>query len=113
MLNVSNDSWFGDSAGPRQHFAQARYRAIEEGLPLIRSASGGISGAIDAWGRVRGELSPHEAGVLDVALPVAAPPTFYSKYGDLASLLLLIVLVGAGAGAHAKLPGSTLTKRND
>lgn len=113
MLNVSNDSWFGDSAGPRQHFAQARYRAIEEGLPLIRSASGGISGAIDAWGRVRGELSPAGQGVLDVALPVAAPPTFYSKYGDLASLLLLIVLVGAAWGAGAKLPGSTLTKRSD
>lgn len=113
MLNVSNDSWFGESAGPLQHFAQARYRAIEEGLPLIRSASGGISGAIDAWGRVRGELSPAEPGILDIALPIAAPPTFYSRFGDLACLLLVLVLAAVASGRAAILPRTTLTKAAD
>ncbi len=111
MLNVSNDSWFGPTAGPRQHFAQARFRAIEEGLPVIRAASGGISGAIDAWGRVRAELAPDRPGVLDTALPVAAPATFYSRYGDLAPLLLLVVLLAVAAGRSAILPRNPLTKR--
>jgi apolipoprotein N-acyltransferase len=52
IVNVTNDGWYGDSAGPRQHFAQTRLRAIEEGIPVIRSANTGISGVIDSYGRV-------------------------------------------------------------
>ena len=111
MLNISNDSWFGNSAGPRQHFAQARFRAIEEGLPVIRSASGGISGAIDAYGRVRAELAPGEPAVLDTAIPVAGAVTFYSRYGDLASLLLCVALVLMATNMRAIAPRSVLTTR--
>ena len=57
IVNVTNDAWYGDSAGPYQHFTQARFRAAEEGIPLIRVANSGISGIVDPYGRVS-EKSP-------------------------------------------------------
>lgn len=89
IVNVTDDAWFGDSIGPRQHFAIARMRAIEEGLPVIRAANGGISAAIDPWGRVRASLRLHERGVLDTGLPIAAPPTFYGQWGDTPILVVI------------------------
>lgn len=71
ILNVSNDSWFGKSTGPHQHFNQARYRAIEEGMPLVRSASSGFSGFVDPYGRVLKSLPLGESGVIDHPLPKA------------------------------------------
>ncbi len=78
LLNVTNDGWFGASAGPHQHFAAARLRAVEEGLPVVRVANSGISGVIDAYGRVRASLGIGRAGVLEAALPMRlpAPPPF-------------------------------------
>jgi apolipoprotein N-acyltransferase len=93
IATVTNDSWFGDSAGPRQHFDQARLRAIETGLPMARSANSGVSGLIDALGRTKARIRLYETGVIDAALPRALPETLYARCGD-----LLFVLMIAGAG---------------
>ena len=94
LLNVSNDAWFGPS-GPVQHLAQARLRAIEEGLPVARATPTGVSAMIDARGRVVRELGPHVMGVISAALPPPLPPTLFSRFGHWTSLVfgLLILAV--------------------
>jgi apolipoprotein N-acyltransferase len=82
LLNLTNDGWFGVSAGPYQHFQQARVRAIEEGLPLVRAANTGISAVVDPLGRVIKSLPLATEGVLDSALPQALAPTLYARAGD-------------------------------
>jgi apolipoprotein N-acyltransferase len=80
ILNVTNDAWFGMTAGPYQHFAQARLRAIEEGLPLIRAANTGISAIVDPYGRVEAELPLGTEGILDGKLPQAIAPPFFANF---------------------------------
>ncbi len=81
----SNDGWFGQ-AGPPQHFAQSRLRAIEEGLPVLRATTNGISGVIDARGVVRHTLPSGQAGRIDATVPPAAPPTLFAMFGNIVSL---------------------------
>ncbi|HXY57241.1 MAG TPA: apolipoprotein N-acyltransferase [Methylocystis sp.] len=81
LLNVTNDGWFGRTSGPYQHFAQARLRAIEEGLPLVRAANSGVSAVVDAYGRIRDQLPLGVAGVIDQPLPKAAPEPFFARLG--------------------------------
>ncbi len=88
LINVTNDAWFGPSAGPYQHLYQARIRAVEEGLPVMRAANTGISAVIDPFGRVLAQLDLDRAGTLDHALPRELPVTFYEK----ARLPIFIVL---------------------
>lgn len=82
VLQATNDAWFGEVSGPYQHLAQARLRAVEQGLPLIRAANTGISAVIDAKGRVQARLGLGQQGYLDAALPPALPPTPYALTGD-------------------------------
>jgi len=91
LLNVTNDGWFGDTTGPRQHLHQARIRAVEEGVPLMRAANNGISAAIDGHGRILAELGLDVRGVIDVALPAALPPPPYARLGDLVFFLLWVL----------------------
>ena len=97
LLNVTNDGWFGTSIGPPAHFHQARVRAVEEGLPLVRAANNGISGVIDPYGRVIQSLGLNVKGVADSALPVALDPTYYSFLGDYVLLIFSILAIGLAA----------------
>ncbi|WP_417480326.1 apolipoprotein N-acyltransferase [Maricaulis maris] len=95
IYNLSNDAWFGPTAGPRQHFNQASYRSIESGLPMVRSAALGVSGVVDALGRPVVTLDPSGEGVRDVALPGELGRTPYSLWGDAPFLAFcLLVLLG-------------------
>jgi apolipoprotein N-acyltransferase len=91
ILNVSNDAWYGRSAGPYQHFAMARTRAVEEGLPLVRVANNGITGVVDAQGRVLAHTSLDAIGYADIVLPAAAGATPYSYLGDWVFLAILAI----------------------
>jgi len=79
LIQITNDAWFGKGAGPLQHLAQARMRAIEQGLPLARAANTGVSAMIDPRGRVTASLVLNTAGFLDAALPAPRAPTFYNQ----------------------------------
>ena len=90
IINVTNDGWFGESTGPFQHFHQARVRAVEEGVPIVRAANNGISGVVDPFGRILKSLGLDVRGEVDSLLPKAITPPPYSRFGDwmLAGILL-------------------------
>jgi apolipoprotein N-acyltransferase len=96
IIHATNDAWFGTYAGPQQHLAQARMRAIEQGLPVARAANTGITAMIDPMGRLIASIGLGQAGYIDAALPLPGAPTVYSRTGDLPyiALLALFVLVG-------------------
>ena len=102
MVTVTNDAWFGNSAGPRQHLAAARMRAVEEGLPIMRAANTGISGGYDAFGRELGRIGMGVTGTLSIGLPGALPTTVFGRFGLSvpAGLSLALLVVGVW-GARA------------
>ncbi|MCU0733211.1 MAG: apolipoprotein N-acyltransferase [Hyphomonas sp.] len=94
LINVTNDGWFGDTSGPRQHFHQTRVRAVEEGVPIVRAANNGISAMIDPYGRILGFADLNVKGVIDTGLPEALPPGPYAQAGDTGLLVLMLTALG-------------------
>jgi apolipoprotein N-acyltransferase len=96
LVNITNDAWFGNSSGPRQHLAAVRMRAVEEGLPVMRAANTGISAAFDARGHALASLGIDRAGVVTVDLPAALPATWFARLGLIVpgTLALLGLLPG-------------------
>jgi apolipoprotein N-acyltransferase len=93
IVNLTNDGWFGISTGPYQHLQQARLRAIEEGLPLVRAANTGVSAVIDPMGRIVARLGLGIEGVLDSGLPSAIAPTVYARSGDLPAAMIVAITI--------------------
>lgn len=92
IINASLDAWYGRSTGPAQHLTMARYRALEEGLPVVRAATGGVSAIIDPYGRIVDSLPMGTTGVVDADLPAALPPTPYARLGAFWWLILTVAL---------------------
>jgi apolipoprotein N-acyltransferase len=101
IFNPSNDAWFG-RWGPPQHLAQARLRALEEGLPVLRSTPTGISAVVDADGRLLHSLPWRTAGVIDANLPAAKPPTLFARGGNLLPFLFAFLLAGLAIAVGRK-----------
>lgn len=99
LFNPSNDAWFG-AWGPPQHLAQARLRALEEGLPVLRATPTGISAIVDSDGRLLASLPWRRAGVIDGHLPPAKSPTPFARMGNFLPLLFAVLLVLLAIGAQ-------------
>ena len=97
IVNITNDAWFGISAGPWQHLVQAQMRAVEEGVPLFRVANTGITAGFDPYGRVLGSIPLGESGVLDLVVPEAIPPPLFARYGNAGFFCLLIFMFVSAA----------------
>ena len=93
FVNLTNDAWFGVSPGPYQHFAQARLRSIEEGVPLVRSANGGLSAVVDPYGRVIAGMRLGESGAFTSPLPQPIAPPVFALAGFVAPLFLIILFL--------------------
>jgi apolipoprotein N-acyltransferase len=103
LLNVTNDAWYGQTAGPHQHFAIAQTRAVEEGLPLVRVATTGISGVVDPYGRITARLELGQRDLVDTTLPVAlSSPPPYARLGDLPFCLLTFGFLVVALAAHSR-----------
>ncbi len=114
IVNVSNDSWFGVTSGPIQHLNQASYRAIEEGMPIVRATPTGISAVIDAYGRIRpgGRLGFGQIGVVDSPLPAEIKVTTYGRLGDLGlGLLFILSILTLRRGIWSRLRRLSVTTR--
>jgi apolipoprotein N-acyltransferase len=108
FVNLSDDSWFGDTLGPRQHLHQARTRAVEEGLPLVRATTTGVSAVIDGHGRVRAALPLGTEGALDAALPAALEPTIYAALRRWTLVALVLAFLAIAFAARISFYRSTM-----
>ena len=102
IVGITNDAWFGLSAGPHQDFSIARVRTIEEGLPMVRAANDGVSGVIDPYGRIIAQTKLGEIAVLDSDLPQSISVTFYSRFGDIPFFGMIAALVAAALALRRK-----------
>ncbi|MDQ2091615.1 apolipoprotein N-acyltransferase [Marimonas arenosa] len=104
LLQLTNDAWFGQFSGPFQHLQQARMRAIEQGLPMLRVANTGVSAMIGPRGEILNRIPLGQAGFADAGLPAALPPTPYARSGDWPVLALVVIGLGLGAIARRRSP---------
>lgn len=104
MVLVTNDAWFGRFAGPYQHLVQARMRAIELGLPMVRVGNNGVSAMIDPRGRMTASLPLDQAGRLDALLPQALGATPYARFGDWPAFAAIFLLLGVLITIRARKP---------
>jgi apolipoprotein N-acyltransferase len=102
LANLTNDAWFGISSGPYQHFQQARVRAVEEGLPLVRAANSGISAVVDPFGRIIESLPLGSEGTIDSRLPRPVDATPYARIGDMAAFIAVLAMLLMGLIAKAR-----------
>jgi len=108
IVNVSNDAWFGFTSGPLQHLNMAAYRAIEEGLPMVRATPTGVSAVIDAFGRIapKSRLELGKMGIIDASLPPRLQATLYSRFAECVfGVMLLFSALCMGATRFAKVQG--------
>lgn len=111
LLNLTDDSWFGETAGPYQHLHQARLRAVEEGLPVIRAANTGISAVIGPRGELRESLALGEMGALDTPLPGALAAPVYAQAGALIHWAVLAAGLWLALALHLVAPSDS-TRRH-
>jgi apolipoprotein N-acyltransferase len=112
LLNITNDAWFGTSAGPFQHLAAARLRAVEEGLPMVRAAQTGISAVFGPRGEERARLGLGETGTVTSSLPAALPATVFSLIGVWGAAGLAISFLGLGIGVAPQPKRSNSAPKN-
>lgn len=91
ILNVTNDAWFGQTPGPVQHFAQARLRAVEQGVPLVRVGNNGVTAVVDGLGRIEAILPMGAVARLDATLPEAAPAPPFARLGWISAGVMVVV----------------------
>ncbi len=109
IVNLTNDAWFGDTSGPRQHLRMAQVRAIESGMPVVRSANTGISAIVDSYGRIIKRLALNVPGVLDGGLPRSGSVTPYRRWGDWPLLGLFLGFAGMGFVLTSRSPSVSIS----
>ncbi len=102
LVNISNDAWFGNFSGPRQHFVHAQFRSIELGIPLVRSSNKGISGIISPIGEILSITNASKNTYLDVKIPKKLETTFYRDYGNLLAYFLIVLFFIIGYAISLK-----------
>ena len=103
LVNITNDIWFGHSSGAYQHMAMATVRAVESGLPLVRAANTGISGAVSPWGHILAATPIFETDAISVNVPAPVGPTLYVRYGNVLLVLCscgLVLAIGVSRCRH-------------
>ena len=102
MVNISNDGWFGNFSGPKQHFVHAQFRSIELGIPLVRSSNKGISGLVSPIGEILSLIDTSKTIYLDVKIPKKMETTVYREYGNFFTYFLIVLFFIIGYAIRYK-----------
>ena len=102
MVNVTNDAWFGETIGPRQHLYQSQLRAVEEGIPLLRVANTGVSAGFDGFGQQLGSIRLGKRAYLDIAIPSVLTATVFARFGNAGFFALCLWVFGIAWGLYRR-----------